>query len=436
MEKESIWLTNNKEENNYFFQTINTNMKTNVLIIGGGITGILCAYELKQRNIDYILVEKDKVGLKTSKDTTAFVTIHHETLYQDIIKNKGLISAKQYLDLNIKALDRYKILSKKYDFDYQECSSTLYTNKKPRTVLQEVQALNKLDYNSHVIRKLPIDINIKAGITINNQATINPYKLINILSKELNIYENTYITKLNKNIAYTKNNNTIAFNNVIIATHYPFKNIEGLYFLKLNQKRSYVCSIKSSLDFEGMYCSLDEDGVYFRKYNDYIIIGGNDRFLKDKVQEDFYLKINKLQLGELTNYWSGQDCITLDGIPYIGNFDSFHKNYYIATGFNLWGFTWAMASSFILADMIENKTNYELVNPQRKFFNKQLLTNVKTSLKGFISLKTPRCKHLGCKLNFNELEHTWECPCHGTRYDEQGNVIDGPSKKNIKTKNT
>lgn len=431
MNKKSIWLTNN-EKDNKIFPTLTSDLSTKVLIIGGGITGILCAYELQKRNIDYILVEKDKIGLKTTKDTTAFVTVHHETLYQDLIKNKGLKIAKQYLELNIKALEYYKALSEKYDFDYTECTSTLFTNKKPRIILQEVQALNKLGYNSKIIRKLPIDINIKAGITINNQIAINPYKLIKQISQELKIYENTYITKLNNNIAYTKDNHKIIFEKVIIATHYPFKNILGLYFLKLNQKRSYVCSIKSSFSFEGMYCSIDDDGLYFRKYNNNIIIGGNDRFLKDKINNDLISKIEKLNLGKIENYWSGQDCITLDGIPYIGKLNKFNNNYLVATGFNLWGFTWAMASSFILADIIQYNKEYEIVSPQRKIVKEELFSNIKTSMKGFISLKTPRCKHLGCKLNYNELEHTWECPCHGTRYDEQGNVIDGPAKKNIK----
>lgn len=431
MKEKSIWLTNN-ENNNITFPPLTSDISTKVLIIGGGITGILCAYELKKRNIDYILVEKEKIGLKTSKDTTAFVTLHHETLYQDLIKDKGLQIAKQYLELNIKALERYKVLSQKYDFDYTECPSTLFTNKKPRTILQEVQALNKLGYDSKIIRKLPIDINIKAGITINNQISINPYKLINQLSQELNIYENTCITKLNKNFAYTINNHKITFENVIIATHYPFKNILGLYFLKLNQKRSYVYSIHSNINFNGLYCSIDDDGIYFRKYNNHIIIGGNDRFLKDQVNNNLLSKIEKLNLGKVESYWSGQDCITLDGIPYIGKLNKFNNNYLVATGFNLWGFTWAMASSFILADIIQCNKEYAIVSPQRKIVKEKLFNNIKTSIKGFISLKTPRCKHLGCKLNYNEKEHTWECPCHGTRYDNQGNVIDGPANKNIK----
>lgn len=430
MKKESVWLNSVPPQKS--FSKLDKDIKTNVLIIGGGITGILCAYELKKRNIDYVLVEKDQVGLKTSKDSTAFLSIHHETLYQDLIKNKGETIAKEYLDLNLKALNLYKELAKNYQFDYRECTSTLFTNKNPRIILKEVNALNKLGYDSKVVRNIPLNINIKAGITLEKQAMINPYKLILELSKELNIYEKTEIRKLYKNIAYNQNNNKIYFENVIIATHYPFKNISGLYFLKLIQKRSYVCNIKSNINFEGTYCSLDENGLYFRKYKDNIIIGGNDRYIKDKVNNDFLKKIIKLDIGKIENLWSGQDCITLDYIPYIGKYNCLKKNYYVATGFNFWGFTWAMASSFILADMIENKKQYNIFNMNNRIYNKNLINNIKTSLKNFITFKTPRCKHLGCKLNYNEIEKTWECPCHGSRYDEKGNVLDGPANKKIK----
>lgn len=93
-----------------------------------------------------------------------------------------------------------------------------------------------------------------------------------------------------------------------------------------------------------------------------------------------------------------------------------------------------MASAFILADIIQYNKSYELVSPQRKVVKEQLINNIKISMKSFISLKIPRCKHLGCKLNYNQIDHTWECPCHGTRYDEQGNILDGPAKTNIKIK--
>jgi len=430
MTKQSIWLNDNLDSN---FSSLNNDIETEVLIIGGGIVGVLCAYELQSRNINYILVEKEKIGKKTSKDTTAFLTIHHETLYQDIIKERGLAFAKQYLELNLLALRKYKELSKKYDFDYEEYSSALFTSIDENIIIQEQKALEQLNHSSTLVTDLPLDIDIKLGISLSNQAVINPYKLIINLSQNLNIYEFTEIKKITKNKAITVNNNTIKFKQLIIATHYPIKNISNFSFMKITQRRSYVCSIKTDRKILGSYCSIDKDGLYFRQYKDSIIIGGNDRDVGIKCQNDFIQKVNNLNLGEINNIWSGQDCITLDGIPYIGEYSVLHKNYYIATGFNLWGYTWAMASSFILADMIESVTKYKLLNPGRITISKQLFENIKKSILNLLSLKTPRCKHLGCKLIYNKDEKTWECPCHGSRYNINGKILDGPTKKRINT---
>lgn len=431
MKKQSIWNAYSKKEE---FKSLKENIETDVLIVGGGIVGILCAYELKQRNINCIIVEKNKIGQGNTKNTTAFITAQHETLYQDLIKEQGITKAKEYLELNLKALKKYKELSNKYYFDYEECSSTLFTSKSNDIIIKEKEALEKLNFKTEIITKLPIDIKISSGISFPKQAIINPLKLIYELSKELTIYENTEIVDFNTRYAITKDNIRIKFNNIVIATNYPFKRFKGLYFMKLTQTRSYVASIKYK-DINGTYCSIDKDGLYFRKYKDNLIIGGNDRDLKDKQTRSFINRINRyMNIKNIDYIWSGQDCMTLDGIPYIGKYSLFSRNQFIVTGFNLWGFTWAMASSFMIADMIQNKKEYTLTNPQRYYLNKKLVYNIGNSIKNLVNFKTPRCSHLGCALQYNKKEKVWECPCHGSRYNNQGEIIDGPAMKNINVK--
>lgn len=427
MKETYLWEENIKIKS---FPKLNNNIETDVLIIGGGITGILCAYELKKRNIKYVLVEKDKIGNSTTKKTTAFITAQHETLYQDLIANFGKDVAKQYLDINLKAIKWYEELATKYSFDFRKCNSTLYSQRDTNVILKEKEALETLGYKATLIDKLPINLPINIGISFENQAQLHPLKLISEISKELNIYEDSKVSKLKSNVAYV-NNYKINFKNVIIATHYPFKNISGFYFTKLTQRRSYVVSIKNQ-QIDGTYCCIDDDGLYFRSFEEFLIIGGNDRDTKNDVHTKFTDKVKDLNFIDINHSWSGQDCTTLDGIPYIGRLDRFNQNYYVATGFNLWGFTWAMASSFILADLIENKNSYEFVSPQRSMNKKALLANLKTSLKNLVTLKTPRCKHLGCSLKYNEIEGVFECPCHGSRYDINGNILDGPTKRNLK----
>ena len=331
MNKQSIWLKDNLDSE---FDALHNDVETDVLIIGGGIVGVLCAYELSKRKINYILVEQGKIGQKTSKDTTAFLSIQHDTLYQDLIKDHGIKKARQYLDINHKALRKYKELSKKYDFDYEEFSSSLFSTSNEEKIYKEYKALEKLNVHCNIIKDLPLDIPIKRGVSVIKQAMINPYKLIIAISKDLNIYEFTKIVKVKKNIAYTQNNKVIRFKHLIIATHYPLKNVSNFMFTKLTQRRSYVCSIKTNKKISGTYCSIDNDGMYFRSYKDYIIVGGNDRDVGNIKNNDFIQKVEKLKIGEIESAWSGQDCITLDGIPYIGKYNFFYPNHYIATGFN------------------------------------------------------------------------------------------------------
>ena len=401
---------------------------TDILIIGGGIVGILCGYELDKRNIKYMIVEKDRIGSGTTLDTTAFITAQHETLYQDLIKEKGIKTAQEYLSLNLEALERYKQLAREYNFDYEECDSIIYSSSNENIILREKEALKTLNYDAEIVTSLEINDEMSLGIKFKNQAKINPRKFVKEISKHLLIYENTKIIKLKGKYAYT-DKYKIHFKKVIVATHYPLINKTNLLFTKLTQRRSYVACIEYP-QIKNTYCNIDQDGLYFRSYGKYLLIGGNDRDNKEKCVKSFFNKINKYINGrDIKYYWSGQDTISLDGIPYIGKCNILNNDYYIATGFNLWGFTWAMASSFIIADLIENKKKYHIVDPNRFFINKNLFKNISNSLKNLLTFKKPRCTHLGCALNYNEKEEAWECPCHGSRYDKNGMVLNGPATK-------
>lgn len=429
LKNESIWNEIDINE----FPKLNENIKTSVLVIGGGITGILCAYELKKRNIDAVLVEQNRIGRGITKNTTAFITAQHEMLYQDIVDNFSLEEAREYLKLNLKAVEEFKNLGIKYDIDYKECSSTLFTSNNEEIIIKEKKVLDELGYDTEIINELPLEeIDIKIGLRFNNQGSINPLKCIKELSKELKIYEHTRIEKLKGNVAYTLNNK-IEFDKVIIATHYPFINYTGMYYVKLRQKRSYMVAFKHK-PIEGTYCSVD-DGMYFRGYNDYLIIGGNDRETKCECTSDFINKIkDTFKIDNIDYKWNNQDIVTLDEVPYIGKYGLIHNNWYVATGFNMWGFSWAMASSFILADMIEGKIEETFLNPNRWFLNKQLFINLGNTLINMVNLKKPRCTHLGVALKRNKVDRTWECPAHGSRFDELGNVINDPAKKNSNSK--
>ena len=123
--------------------------------------------------------------------------------------------------------------------------------------------------------------------------------------------------------------------------------------------------------------------------------------------------------------------INLDDLPYIG---LIRKGLYVATGFNMWGMTNSILSAYILTNLITNgKSKYsELFNPNRKMLIKPMLNNLCNSVKNLLCFKTPRCPHLGSKLIYNEKEKIYECPCHGSKFHENGKLINGPSKNNLR----
>ncbi|HZJ75510.1 MAG TPA: Rieske 2Fe-2S domain-containing protein, partial [Clostridia bacterium] len=132
--------------------------------------------------------------------------------------------------------------------------------------------------------------------------------------------------------------------------------------------------------------------------------------------------------------WATQDCMTLDGIPYIGLYSKNTPDFYVATGFNKWGMTTSLAAAEILCDMVQGKENpYSLVfNPERTILHSQLALNALSNTKSYLTPTTKRCPHMGCALAFNAQEQSWDCSCHGSRFTKDGKLIDNPATGNLK----
>ena len=128
--------------------------------------------------------------------------------------------------------------------------------------------------------------------------------------------------------------------------------------------------------------------------------------------------------------------MTLDGIPYIGAYSSSTENLYVATGFNKWGMTSSMISAMILCDLVQGKRNVyaEVFSPSRTILRPQLAINALEAVVNLLTPTTKRCSHLGCALKWNPIEHTWDCPCHGSRFTEDGRLIDNPATQNLKSR--
>ena len=394
-------------------EELNGDIRVDVLVIGAGIAGILTGYILSQRGRDVVLIEKDKITSGNTKNTTAKITSQHYLIYDKLISEFGEEKARKYAKANELAIKKYKeiIEERRIDCDFEEVPAFVYSLNEVDLIKKEVEAAKRVGIDAEFVDKINLPLDIKGAVKFNNQAQFNPLKFLVDITKELKIYENTRAIKVEDNIVETNKGKIIA-NEIVVATHYPIINVPGFYFMKMHQERSYVIALENAQKVDGMYIDYESNGYSFRD----------------------------------------------------------------ATGFNKWGMTSSMVSAMIISDLITQQENdfSEIFSPHRFDLSlsiKNVAKDMATTAKNFIAQKvyipsseiehiknghggivkydgqkvgvykdddgkiftvSPKCSHLGCELHWNADESTWDCPCHGSRFDYKGNLIDSPAIKNIK----
>ncbi|EOU1469859.1 FAD-dependent oxidoreductase [Clostridium perfringens] len=462
-------------------EALNKDIKTDVLVIGAGIAGVLTAYMLKQKGRDVVLIDAAEIASGNTKNTTAKITSQHDLIYSKLIAEFGEEKARQYAKANELAIKKYKeiIEDKRIECDFEEKPAYVYSLNEVDVLKEEVEAAKNLGIDAEFVQEANLPFKINGAVKFNNQAQFNPLKFLKGISNELVIYENTRALEIKENLVVTSGGNITA-NNIVVATHYPIMNAPGYYFMKMHQERSYVLALENTSEIDGMYIDLNKEGYSFRTYNNLLLLGGISHRTGENEDGGSYDELRKVAKklypkAKEKYYWSAQDCMTIDGIPYIGRYSSETPNIYVATGFNKWGMTSSMVSAMIISDMILEKENdfSEIFSP-RRFDLSLSINNIANDLietaKNFIAQKvyipsseiehiknghggiieyngekvgvyknkegkeffvSTKCTHLGCQLSWNADELTWDCPCHGSRFDYKGRLIGSPATKDL-----
>ena len=428
----SVWA----EEPLLTFPPLRSHVKTDVLIIGGGMAGLLCGYRLQKNGVSCVIAEAAEIAGGTTGNTTAKVTSQHGLCYRNLISRFGHGIAGLYLEANEQALLDLRYLCRQIDCDWKDQDNFIYTTKDLQKLEKELSALNVLGYPASLEKDLPLPFPTLGGVKFPRQGQFHPRKFLSAIVPMLTIYEHTPVRLLEKNRAVT-DFGSITAEKIIVATHFPFLNKQGSFFLKLYQQRSYVLALEHAPAFEGMYLDEQENGLSFRHWGSCLLLGGGGhrtgktgggwKVLEDKAQL-FYPNAG------ITHRWAAQDCMSLDGMPYIGQYSAGTPNLYVATGFNKWGMTTSMAAAGLLTDLILGRKNpyEEVFSPSRNMLHPQLGINLMESTKNLLSLSPKRCPHLGCALKWNPQEHSWDCPCHGSRFTEDGKLLDNPATRDLK----
>ena len=281
------------------------------------------------------------------------------------------------------------------------------------------------------VDRLNLPFPVAGAIRLRGQAQFHPLQFAASIAQGLHIYEQTAALAWDGQTVETRGGR-IRAERIVVATHFPIFNRHGAYFLKLYQHRSYVLALRGAQDVQGMYVDAQETGLSFRNSGDLLLLGGGAHRTGKRGGGYDALRADAKALypnARVACQWATQDCMSLDDLPYIGQYAPSTPRLYVATGFCKWGMTLSMAAAQILRDLLLGKGSpyAPLFSPSRSMLRPQLLVNGLEATMHLLTPTRPRCPHMGCALKWNPQERTWDCPCHGSRFSGEGGLITGPA---------
>ena len=493
MKKASYWMETAAGPT---FAALTEDTSCDVAVIGAGLTGITTALMLAESGARVIVVEADTVGSGTSGHTTAKVTIQHALKYHTLANGKSAAyAAANQAGLNQIAafVDTYGIAC-----DFHRCAAYVYAqNSEEVTQLnREMRAYETVGIKGHLVTKTSLPFAVRGALMVENQAQFHPLKYLYALADEYvrcggAVYDHTRVRGVDSGapcVVHT-NRGDINADRVVYATGYPISQLRGLFFMKLHQQRSYIiCTDAGDEDVSGMFITAGLPVHSIRLHDPregkrMLLLGGYGHRTGDEPdhetgygQLEGLLRDSFKKAGGRPSYgWSAQDCMTLDGLPYVGAIDG-DKRLYAATGYEKWGMTNSMAAAMMITDDIIggnmiDKDVRDVFSPARvtpaasaKEFFVQTGHTIKAYTADNISIPNgtyddvlpgqgavmriggkaqavykdedgavhafnAHCTHLGCPLEYNTAEHSFDCACHGSRFAMDGRVLEGPAVK-------
>lgn len=426
-----------------------------VIIIGGGISGISLAWRLNQQNLKVALLEKDTLASQTTGHTTGKISYLHGVIYYQLAKAYTMAVAKDYLYSNVEAFNEIAkiIKEKQIDCDYQINTAYICANDETiaKKIKQQIEMFKQWGFDV-IDNQLP---NYQASMGLENQAIFHPLKYLKGLLQECNhidIFEHSLVSKsyLENDLVNLKVNDTIAkAKKVVWMTRFPI-NLQNGFFFKMLQEREHLT-----------YQSLANDSNS--------ILDLTTNYSKRMIDQHHCLLINQKSKAS----WYGQDSKPLRILPYIGKLND-HE--YVSYGYDKWGMTLSHVASKLIYDLLisgdsKYANTYSLKNSNYLSSGSDIVKLVKNNFHGMIKNRllvskdhhlkanhgkviyhrgflvavyrdsknrtvylSPYCPHLRCVVEFNFQDQTWCCPCHGSIFDAYGKLLYGPATRNLKEK--
>jgi glycine/D-amino acid oxidase-like deaminating enzyme/nitrite reductase/ring-hydroxylating ferredoxin subunit len=485
---QSYWLASTPETD---YPGLASDITVDVAVLGGGLAGLSIAWLLKQEGLRVAVVEANRICQGVSGHTTAKITSQHDLVYAELDQVFGRERARQYADANEAALKLIgeTIKTQGIDCDYEEKAAYVFTEQDQYVaqIEKEGRIAAELGLPAQADPEPGLPFPVKAALRFDKQAQFHPRKYALALARTIPgagcaLYEQSPVVGLEEGkiiTITTKGGPTIRADVGVLATHFPCHDGGGLYFSRMYAERSYVLGVRAESPLPaGMYISAEQPGRSLRTQGtpegDLLLVGGEHHRTGTGKEWPHYQKLedyarDHFKVAHIPYRWSAQDYTSADKIPYIGYLKKGKDNLFVATGFRKWGMTTSAVAAMLIRDLIVWGSNpwQDVYSPQRgmglKAAGKTAGMNVEVAaelITGKLAKAGPSksgeawvesrrgkkigyyrdpqgeihrvdltCTHLGCEVAWNSAEKTWDCPCHGSRFTPDGEIISGPALK-------
>jgi glycine/D-amino acid oxidase-like deaminating enzyme/nitrite reductase/ring-hydroxylating ferredoxin subunit len=477
------------------FPRLEGDLEVDVAIVGGGIVGVTAARLLKDDGRKVALVEARRVGREVTGKSTAKITSQHGIRYQVLERKFGEDRARLYAEAQEAGLARIRALAAEHRIgaDIEEKPAYLYTRHPDHVaeIEKEAEAAKKFGLPASLTRDTGLPFDVLAALRFDRQAQFHPTRYVAGLARTIpgegcHLFEHSRAVDYEPDRIVTEQG-TIKARHVVMATHLPLGQI-GLYYAENEPMAEPVLAARIGRELPGMYKNVEQPGHSIRTHQGadgqiWAIVAGSH--FKPGHAEEERRWMADIERWATVNFgasspeyrWVNEDYKPMDGAPFVG-WSSSHGGYLVATGFDAWGITNGTAAAMIVADLAAGRENRWLetfdaarVKPlaggpqfvkanaevaiemaagwlSRKAGSCDALAPGEAAIlkvdgervaafrdeNGAIHAVSAVCTHLGCLVGWNETDRTWDCPCHGSRFELSGEVIHGPATRPLGAK--
>ncbi len=417
--------------------------KADVVIVGGGLTGITTALWLCRAGLRVVLLEAETLACGATSRCCGMVSLIDRLMLEKLERQRGIETAGAYLRAQMASFGAIRSLAQEGDFDWQDVHAGIVTAHRRCDASGEAQALLRAGAAAEWQASGRSPLPGGGVVTLKNMATLQPIRYFQYLTQAaqklgLRIYERSRVIGLETNMAQTEQGMVTA-PYVVIATGYPIVNVPGWYFLRLFQRRRSLLPLADAPAFDGMF--FDAQGhCGIRKWQDGLLMQMDGGSVGKRMGEDA-LSVYKKQYarymgtGKPICAYDGVETYSADGLPYIGAYSRKTPNLFVATGYGGNGLLGSMTAARLISARVLGLTEESSYvfsgqrsgNSIRQSEIASAATMAGRYLMAMMQLFAPRCPHMGCKLSYSRQRRLWECPCHGSRFDDIGHLLNAPS---------